>query len=505
MSTRVIATVAAVAAALAVLPATAAGVPRNDPRRLYPLHAAPDPENGGRIVDSRGRTVLLRGVNVNALAEYWQGSGFPTTFPLARKDPQRIAAIGWNTVRLLVSWSRVEPQPGVYDEGYLNQVSATIRRFEKVGVYTIVDFHQDAWGPTLAARDGEACPPGTEPALGWDGAPGWATNDGGLPRCAAGGTREANAAVQRAWQAFFTDEGEIQTRYVAMLGHVAARFRGRTAVAGYDLMNEPNAFGPADDRRLSDFYARGLAAIRAAGSKQLVLFEPSVLFSALGKGAPPDFAHDEGVVYAPHIYTGGFDGGQITSDPFQTVRDDAKTFGGAPVLSGEWGADPDRAKPDGDPYFLDHQQLQDQFGFSATLWTWRESCGDPHKVGDMRAGNVPKPWGLFDVDCSTDRVTGERKALKAHLSRGYVRAAPGLESTSWSPSTRTLEVSGTAEARNRVPVVVWIPTRKGERVGFTGYAPLKGLKTRRVAGGYLLSYAPRGAWAFTASRAPRRR
>ena len=40
---------------------------------------------------------------------------------------------------------------------------------------TLIDLHQDAWGATLAARPGEVCGPGTSPAFGWDGAPGWAT------------------------------------------------------------------------------------------------------------------------------------------------------------------------------------------------------------------------------------------------------------------------------------------------------------------------------------------
>ena len=103
----------------------------------------------------------------------------------------------------------------------------------------------------------------------------------------------------------------------------------------------------------------------------------------LGRGAPPAFARDRDVVYAPHIYTGGFTGGPITADAFQTSRTTRRRrFGGAPVLSGEWGADPGRAGPADDPYFLDHQRLQDDFRFGATLWTWRESCGDPHKVAD---------------------------------------------------------------------------------------------------------------------------
>ena len=91
-----------------------------------------------------------------------------------------MAGIGWNVARLLVSWSRVEPRPGAYDEAYLDKIAADVRLLARHRIYSIIDFHQDAWGPTLAAGRGEVCPPGS-PALGWDGAPGWATLDGGAP------------------------------------------------------------------------------------------------------------------------------------------------------------------------------------------------------------------------------------------------------------------------------------------------------------------------------------
>ena len=77
-----------------------------DPLKLLPLHAEPDIADGGAIVDSAGREVILRGVNVNAYAEYWQGTEYPTTFAFSEQDAQAIAAIGWNVVRLLLSWSR---------------------------------------------------------------------------------------------------------------------------------------------------------------------------------------------------------------------------------------------------------------------------------------------------------------------------------------------------------------------------------------------------------------
>src|SRR4051794_27156150 len=197
---------------------------------LPALHAEPDPARGGRIVDAHGREVLLRGVNVNALADYWKGTELPTTFPLAPEDPGRMAAIGWDAVRLLVSWSRVEPEPGRYDEAYLDTVAAAAQALRDEGLYTIVDFHQDAWGPSLAATGATVCVPPSEPAIGWDGAPAWATLDDGLPRCFTS-QREIDPAVHQAWQSFLDDAEGVQARYVAMVGHVAQRFAAAPWIA----------------------------------------------------------------------------------------------------------------------------------------------------------------------------------------------------------------------------------------------------------------------------------
>jgi endoglycosylceramidase len=395
---------------------------------LLPLHAAPDPDGGGRIVDRDGREVLLRGVNVNALVEYWQYGDFPTTFPITEDDAEQMAGIGWNVVRLLVSWSRVEPEPGQYDEAYLDEVRDAVELFARYGVWSIIDFHQDAWGPSLAARDDETCASEDERAFGWDGAPAWATLDGGAPRCAAGGVRETSAAVRAAFTAFWLnrpgpDGVGVRTRYADMVGHVAARFANESAVAGYDVMNEPNAFGPDELQGLSDLYADTVREVRAAedaesGTAHLVFFEPSILWSDNVDGSvPPVFEHDGNVVFAPHIYRGGLTDGPIERADFERARSDAAIFGGAPVLVGEWGSGPERAEDPDDHYFTEHQDLQDEFRFSATLWTWRESCGDPHKAADARAGKVPEVWGEFEVDCTTNDVIGPREELIDQLTR----------------------------------------------------------------------------------------
>lgn len=478
-----------------------------NPLRLPALHAEPDPEAGGRIVDAEGRQVLLRGVNVNALAEYWQGGAFPTVFPLGAADADLMAAIGWNAVRLLLSWSRVEPQPGVYDATYLDQARAAVRLLAGRGLYTIIDLHQDAWGATLVARPDEMCLQSNPPAFGWDGAPGWATLDEGAPRCAAAGVRELSPAVVAAFGNFFDNAPGpggvgIRDRYVAMLAHVAGVLAPEAGVLGYDLMNEPNAFAQSHLAALSMMYGEAMAAIRAAeqaagSAPRLILFEPSALWSATGRGAPPDFPRDRDVVYAPHVYTGGFDGGPISAAAFAVARDEAAGFGGAPVLSGEWGADPRRAADAGDPYFLDHQNLQDDFQFGATLWTWRESCGDPHKAADYRAGTMPYVWGEFEVDCTTNAVTGLRLDLIAQLTRAYARAAPGrLVESSYDHASGAFTARGTSATAGSQLLVFYPGSRHGEPALTTSGLTEVQILTALGDNLYLVARANGGDWSL---------
>ena len=386
------------------------------------------------------------------------------------------------------------------------------RRLAGHGIYTIIDLHQDAWGPSLAARPGESCPAGAEPALGWDGAPAWATLDGGAPRCASGGLRESSPAVRQAFAAFFADASGpggvgIQTRYVRMLRRVARHFARDRHVAGFDLMNEPNAFGAAENAALSRFYARGLRAVRAGeraggGRRHLVLFEPTGAWSLAGGGAPPAFRHDRDVVYAPHVYEGSIPGpGPITRTPYEQAIAEAREFGGAPVLVGEWGGDPDRAADPADPYFTEHARLQSELRVGATLWTWRESCGDPHKVGDLRAGREAEVWGEFELDCRTNRSTGPRRRLIADLAVAYARAAPGrVRRERYRPGSGRYRVTA-GGARRGARLVVFYPRWK--HGGSCLRVRAGGLTRPEVggrAGGGLLVFARarRARWSLTA-------
>jgi hypothetical protein len=104
------------------------------------------------------------------------------------------------------------------------------------------------------------------------------------------------------------------------------------------------------------------------------------------------------------------------------------------------------------------RQRRLRFHFSATLWTWRESCGDPHKAGEARAGQVPFVWGAFDVDCRTNTVAGVRTPLLDQLRRGVVRAAPGrLVLTAYDATTRTLRTTG-EQAAPGTRLHAWYPS-----------------------------------------------
>jgi endoglycosylceramidase len=489
-------------------PSSVSWIPRPEP-----LHAVPDAANGGRIVDASGREVLLRGVNVNALVEYWQYGKFATTFPLTAADARFIAGTGWNAVRLLVSWSRVEPAPGKYDDRYLAQVRDAVHLLASQGVYSIIDFHQDAWGPTLAAPAGTLCPAGFDPAFGWDGAPGWATLDAGASRCVPAGIRELSPAVRASFTSFWNDAPGpggigVRTRYESMLGYVAQQFAREDAVAGYDLMNEPNAFTLTELQSLSDLYAAAMTSIRAGearahGFSHLVFFEPGALWSDSTAGVPPPFTHDDNVVFAPHIYRGGLTDGPVERSDFERARRDAATFGGAPVFVGEWGSGPERAEDPTDVYFRRHQQLQDEFHFSATLWTWRESCGDPHKAGDARAGRIPSVWGEWEVDCRTNAVTGPRQALVDQLSRAFVRAAPGrLTTTAYAPATGAFTAAA-ADAPAHTDVVAWYPTRLHDPATITSLG-LSHVRLRAAPGGvYLVGTTTGGCWLLAVAKGSR--
>jgi len=293
----------AVGALAAAAPAgvAAAGDTRGG-RDLLPLHVA----HGKRtaIIDTDGRQVTLRGVNLNSLGDYYQDDPhLPPVVPVTGADWDAMAAHGFNVVRLLVSWSRLEPRPGYVDGAYIALIRRTVRDAARRGIYSVIDMHQDAWGKYIASPRGVVCPPGTSAAIGWDGAPQWATITDGASTCTPG-AREDSPAVFTAWDSFYHDRNGIQTHLVQVWGALARAFAREPAVAGFDLLNELN-HGHVTDvaQQLGTYFARAIDAIRAGeragnGFSHPVFFETTVY----GLPVPFGFTTDTNVVFEGHNY-----------------------------------------------------------------------------------------------------------------------------------------------------------------------------------------------------------
>ncbi|WP_161554112.1 glycoside hydrolase family 5 protein [Stenotrophobium rhamnosiphilum] len=460
------------------------------------LHATRGATPG--IYDDQGRQVLLHGVNYGALGDYYiDQPEYPAPVLAKASDFPQMAALGINSVRLLLSWSRVEPQPGVYDETYLAQVRSQIEKAAAQGLYVIVDMHQDAWGKFVATREtSDVClPPLLEDAIGWDGAPEWATITNGLTTCRIQ-QRELSPAVQAAFTNFYLDTQGIQTRFIAMWQHVVKAVAPYNNVVGYDLFNEPNpGFLVEADAvtYLSVFYTRLITAIRATEAAQakpvqhIIFFEPDIIWSLLGFTLPtlPIFTDDTNLVFSPHFYCGAgapstaaqcFSYAQSVSQLYQT------TF-----WVGEWGyfGAPDTIGPD----VYEFSANQDQMLVGAAEWQWAQACGDPHTIG--KPGNKPGDTvvQLKLLGCPGDVDLGYVQANAMAMSRAYPRHAPGrLQQVSANIDSGELDMAGSGTGM----LELWIPDRIGKpKISGNGLgAPV----IKRVPGGFIARVPVSGAY-----------
>lgn len=71
---------------------------------------------------------------------------FDSVTSLCDEDLELIKSIGFNSIRLSVPWAAVEPEEGMYNFTYLELMRDLVDRAGSIyGVYTLIDFHQDAW------------------------------------------------------------------------------------------------------------------------------------------------------------------------------------------------------------------------------------------------------------------------------------------------------------------------------------------------------------------------
>lgn len=180
---------------------------------------------GTRFVDPEGNTILLRGIN---LVEKNPANGYIHRDTAGLFD--QLKEWGFNCIRLGIIWDGAEPEPGRYNEAYLDSIATLVDRAAARGIYVMLDMHQDLYGRQFS-----------------DGAPDWATLTDSLPHAKGAIWSDAyliSPAIQRAFDNFWAnapaaDGIGIQDHYARLWQHIARKFAGNPAVVGYDIMNEP--------------------------------------------------------------------------------------------------------------------------------------------------------------------------------------------------------------------------------------------------------------------------
>ncbi|MEY9873850.1 endoglycosylceramidase [Streptacidiphilus sp. MAP12-33] len=435
MRARFLAGAVALAAAFSVTPASAA--PTSHPA-------------AGTVAftDSHGRVLGLRGFNVDKYDE---------TTPAGIRA---IAAHGFDLIRLDITWARLEPQRGHYDEAEFRKLRQLMDAADRYGLRVVVDFHQDVYGPKYGG--------------GQDGAPVWATRDDGLPFVADPNDWFAGyfqPAVQRAFQHLY-DDADLRRDQADFYAHVAREFRGHRSLLGYDLFNEPSgpiAGDPTDPSvqiaasaalergRLAAMYRRLIGAVRSVDSSSWLFVEPTVL---VGEGVPtrlPGFADPRHgtarIGYAPHFYDTDVENGQDwnPSDGFiQNYTAAITAYPKAhkmPVLVGEWG--PPNADTPGNTELVSQQvAAMRQFAAGWTMWYWGKGTGGYTPLGP----------------------DGRPHAGDAPVFSPYARELAGSPvSEAYDPATRTYTLR--YRAGGRLPTRIVLPPSvyaDGASVGVTG-------------------------------------
>jgi endoglycosylceramidase len=334
---------------------------------------------GRWFTDGDGRVVVLHGLNM----VYKRAPYAPDAIGFGDDDAAFLASEGYNTVRLGLIYKAIEPQPGQYDEAYLDRIQNTVNTLGRHGIVSLLDFHQDLYNEKFQG----------------EGFPDWAVQDDGLPNPENGfpGNYLSNPALNRAFDHFWAnDPGPggvgLQDRYAAAWRHVADRFKDNRYVLGYDLLNEPwpgttwpqcaNTAGcPEFDAKLSDFVQRVRTAIRTVDPSTLVFYEPNVLFN---NGADTNLANfgDKNAAMSFHDYCltaneGGGGYGQECQKFDSMVFDNAdkrSAATGDALLLTEFGATDDRAS------LLGPLTLADQHMTSWQEWHYC-GCDDPTTTG----------------------------------------------------------------------------------------------------------------------------
>jgi hypothetical protein len=405
------------------------------PQNYLALDAAiprPFSTRQGRIVDAFGRDVILRAVQHHALQDVdYKGR------EVRPQDYGLMSQLGFSTLRVAISWSRVEPEPGRFDERYFAEIKDVLDRAAAAQLLCVIEWHQDLYGRVTQDE-------GAITRMNANGAPDWA----GWPDI------EPNVFAHiETFNRFFANRDGRYDQYLRAWSVVADRFRDHPAVIGYDLLNEPQGTPGFERRVLYPAYRRAISALRRVGAHGLYFLSAPAFRNETNSIETQDMRDmGAGLVYSPHLYSGWLSLFVAEVNPrkrtkamdFAAATREAAVMG-TPWWNGEWGINVYNA--DWQTFLRAHAELEDHYRVGSCYWALQRAV--PGQGDDSISGGQ----ALFDEQRQL------RRDLADTLSRPYAMATPGLlrwmyYDFAWRRLSLEVEVHDTS-----APLILYAPAR----------------------------------------------
>ncbi|MGB1556690.1 MAG: cellulase family glycosylhydrolase [Oceanococcaceae bacterium] len=258
------------------------------PQARAGLEVPPLRPDGRWFRDATGRIVILQGTFTVEKPVSPTADGLAVTYPGYAED---LRELGMNSVRLAYHWSGLEAERGRYDLEYISRIRGVMDKLEAAGIFTLLDSHQDMFGPKYGARG--------------NGFPDWAAIDYGVPMLTDLGFpgNYFQPPVSFAFDNLWWNTDGVLDAYTAQLGFMASQFTDYQYLLGYDLMNEPwagshypSCFNLPGCPQFDALYLQPAmdafaAAVRAQDANAIVFYEPQFTFDSGAKtwlGPPPE-------------------------------------------------------------------------------------------------------------------------------------------------------------------------------------------------------------------------
>jgi hypothetical protein len=265
---------------------------------------------------------------------------------LSPSDIAGLAAMGVTVIRVPFFYQMIQDDanPGRLIPAGVALLDSVVAACANAGIYAILDLHGAPGGQSSSFTTGQA------------------------------GLNQLFSSVQ------------YQQQTIQLWGLLAAHYRDRPEVAGYDLINEP--LGAPDGPTLVNLYSRIYSAIRAVDPRHIVFMEDG--YKGLSIFPNPLHSGWANVCYSHHVYhLSAVNEGDFLSDIttiFPMYRLELATLD-APLYIGEFSAEATlMSRSQALSLFPLYTDSFNKLGWSWTPWTF--------KIANPVGGNL-NIWGLY--------------------------------------------------------------------------------------------------------------